>query len=420
MKKKLLNVIAAIDARLKKNSLSEDAAALWEEVRAAFEALAEDEAEHTITELKDRFEEIAAKYDAQDQEVAERIQKLRNEVMGMFNAGSKSVKDKMTADVRNAIMAAYGNSRDAREMESKVMEIAKQNDITGFTAPQLVDYALQLKQEDNDELYAEFEQVPYNRFYVSELDADNAANTAKQWNGLGVEVTEKEIQTMVLEGITIDTKEIYKRQRVANAALDDVEEAGRLTEFGASINKELRRGVQGLQVRAALIGDAVNPSGSRVTSFETLGTKNASDIFTKVIAPAGSTPDLLDLRKASMAVKFDYKIAIITSETKLALINRKYSASATPILLSDEELAAQIGVNKVYTRDFIANVEGLHAIIVNPREYWIYTKKEREVAYPQYDKNCTNWQFEQNAGGHSHAPESSAIVKSASAGSSSK
>ena len=54
MNKKLANVIASIDARLKKNTLSEDAAALWEEVRSAFEALAEDDAEHTITELNDK------------------------------------------------------------------------------------------------------------------------------------------------------------------------------------------------------------------------------------------------------------------------------------------------------------------------------------------------------------------------------
>ena len=64
MKKKLQKVIDAINARLVKNTLSEDARAMWEEVRAAFEALAEDGQEHTITELADQFEQIKAKYDA--------------------------------------------------------------------------------------------------------------------------------------------------------------------------------------------------------------------------------------------------------------------------------------------------------------------------------------------------------------------
>jgi hypothetical protein len=109
----------------------------------------------------------------------------------------------------------------------------------------------------------------------------------------------------------------------------------------------------------------------------------------------------------------------MTSDTKLALIDRRYGTGATPILLTDDELAAQLGVNKVYTRDFIGEETGLHAIVFNPREYWVYSKKEREIAFPQYEKNVLNYLYELNCGGAIHGLQSCAVVREAS-GSSSK
>lgn len=410
-----MQVVNAIDTRMKKNTLSEDAAAMWEEVRAAFEALAEDDAEHTIEELKNAFDEIAAKFAEADEKVAERIQAVRNELMAQMTPATKNVADKFTAEVRKEICNAVTRAQNDKEAVANVMEVAKKNDITGLSFANIVDYTLNVKQEDNDELYNEFAQVVYNQFFVADLDEEDAAHIAKQWNGLGVEVTEKDIQELAAEGKTITTKNIYKRQRVANEVIDDVQEAGQEAEFVGSITAELRKAVQGLIVRAALIGDKVNAAGKRVTTFETIGTKTKSDLFTKVIAPASANNvSLLDIRKAADAVKYDYKVAVMTSDTKLALIDRRYASGGTPILLSDDELAAQLGVNKVYTRDFIADETGLHAIVFNPREYWVKSKKEREIAFPQYEKNVLNYMFENNCGGAIHGLESSAVVRDAS------
>ena len=410
------------------NTLTGDAREYADAVVGALEQLEADAEEHDIDEIVERLTALAeeAKRAAEEkaaeteQAVAEKIQKLQNMVAAIKNSTSANIADKFTMEVRNAIAMAVKNSHSERDLQDNIEAVLKKNDITGLSYTGAIDYAIALKQEDNDELYAEMAQSPFGQFFVAELDPENASNIAKQWPGLGEHVTEKDIQELAVEGKTINTKEIYKRQRVANATLDDAEDAGQLAELEAKVAEELKRGVQGLVVRAALIGDTVNAAGKRVSTFETIGTKTSSDLFTTVIAPAGATPDLIDLRKASMAVKYDYKIAVMTAETKLALINRKYSSGATPILLSDEELAAQIGVDKVYTRDFIGNVEGLHAIVFNPREYWVRVKKERAITYPQWEKNVANFQYELNCGGAIHGLESSAIVKSAGSGSSSK
>ena len=422
MKKKVKNAIEGVKKIA--NTLTGDAREFADALVGAIEELEADAEEHDIDEIMERIEALAADVKktgeeaASTEEVAERIQALRNEIAGMHKQAAK-VADKFTPAVRREIANAIMKASSDREAIENAMAVCKKNDITGITFQDVVDYTLQLKQEDNDELFAELFPAVYNRFFVGDLDPEQAAEIAKQWNGLGVEVTEKDIQELAAEGKTINTKEVYKRQRVPNAVLDDVETAGQEAEFTGSITTELRKAVQGLIVRAVLIGDKVNVAGKRVTTFETIGATKKSDLFTKVVAPkTANKPDLLDLRKAADAVKYDYKIAVLTSELKLSLIDRRYATGGTPILLTDDELAAQLGVNKVYTRDFIGDEEGLHAIIFNPREYWVYTKKEREIAFPQYEKNVLNFLYERNCGGAIHGIESCAVVREASASSS--
>ena len=421
MKKKVQNAIEGVKKIA--NTLTGDAREFADALVGAIEELEADAEEHDVDEILARIDALAADVKKQgeeaasSEEVAERIQALRNEIAGMHKPAAK-VSDKFTPAVRREIANAIMQASNDREAIENAMAVCKKNDITGITFQDVVDYTLQLKQEDNDELFDELFQAVYNRFFVGDLDPENAAEIAKQWNGLGIEVTEKDIQELAAEGKTINTKEVYKRQRVPNAVLDDVEEAGQEAEFTGSITTELRKAVQGLIVRAVLIGDKVNAAGKRVTTFETIGATKTSDLFTKVITPkVANNVDLLDIRKAADAFKYDYKIAVLTSETKLKLIDRRYATGGTPILLTDDELAAQLGVNKVYTRDFIGDEAGLHAIVFNPREYWVYTKKEREIAFPQYEKNVLNFLYERNCGGAIHGIESCAVVREASASS---
>lgn len=410
MKKDVKNAIEGV--KKIQNTLTGEAREFADAIVGALEELEADAEEHGKDEIVARIDELAksAEGAASEEEVAERINKVRNEIMGMLPKNTAKVADKFTASVKQEVANAIMRANSDREAMDNAMAVCKKNDITGLTFADVVDYTLSIKQEDNDELFNELYKSVYNRFFVADLDPEEATSIAKQWNGLGVDVTEKDIQELAAEGVTINTKNIYKRQRVANEVLDDVEAAGQEAEFQNSINGELMRAVQGLIVRAALVGDKINAAGKRVTTFETIGTATQSTMFTKVIAPAGANVDLLDIRKAADAVKYDYKIAVMSSATKLTLINRKYSSGATPILLSDEELAAQLGVNKVYTRDFIDDVAGLKAIVFNPREYWMYAKKERQIAFPQYEKNVLNFIYELNAGGAIHGTQSCAVV----------
>lgn len=416
MKKKYQKVADAV--RKVANELDEAGRARLEEIATALEELAGEADETGRDQISERLAEVQAKIAELDEVVADKVRAA----FAKLTPAVQNVADKFTPAVRNAIILAGMKARTADEKVANMMDAAEKagikvrrtkNDIEGLTFGELVDYTLQIKQEDNDEIFAEFAETKFDKFFVIDLDADTAENIAKRWQGLGVNVTEKEIQQMAAQGKTITLQEIYKRQRIPNSVLDEVEEHGQAVEFESEVRGELRKAVQGLAVRAALVGDTVNADGANVTSFETIGTKTASDIFTTIVNPAGATIDLLDMRKAADAVKYDYKIAIMTGDTKRALSVRKYSSTATPILLTDAELAEQIGVNKIYTRDFIGDVEGLHAIVLNPREYRVKIRKERDVVFPQWEKNVMNYLYEKNMGGAIRGVQSTAVLRSA-------
>lgn len=418
MKKKYLkNLVAKM--RKVANSLSEDARAQWDEMVAAVEELDSDEDEHTITELNDRIAEIEGKY-AQQEEIANRIQAVRDELAGMVQ-GAKNVKDKFTPEVRRAIANAIMNSRGVRNTLENIEAVCKQNgievrtkknSISGLTFAEVIDYALQLKQENHDEVFDALYKTNRGKWFYGELDPTNPVNIAHQWTKSSE--TQKAEQELAVEGKTINTAYIYKLQCLANEDLDDAREAGEEARLLNDIREELVRAVKGLAVRAILVGDAYNANGSKVTVFETIGTKAATDLFTTVVNPAvANTITLADVRKTAAKVKTRRKWAFMTEDLKLALATRIYAAGGTEFFFSDEELAAQLGVERVIAKDCIGNVEGLHVVVLDPDEYWVKEKNVIDTAFPEFRDNRQGYIYEINMGGAIHGLESTAILAEA-------
>lgn len=418
MKKKYLkNLVAKM--RKVANSLSEDARAQWDEMVAAVEELDSDEDEHTITELNDRIAEIEGKY-AQQEEVANRIQAVRDELAGMVQ-GSKNVKDKFTPEVRRAIANAIMNSHGVRNTLENIEAVCKQNgievrtkknSISGLTFAEVIDYALQLKQENHDEVFDVLYKTNRGKWFYGELDPTNPVNIAHQWTKSSE--TQKAEQELAVEGKTINTAYIYKLQCLANEDLDDAREAGEEARLLNDIREELVRAVKGLAVRAILVGDAYNANGSKVTVFETIGTKAATDLFTTVVNPAvANTITLADVRKTAAKVKTRRKWAFMTEDLKLALATRIYAAGGTEFFFSDEELAAQLGVDRVIAKDCIGEVQGLHVVVLDPDEYWVKEKNVIDTAFPEFRDNRQGYIYEINMGGAIHGLESTAILAEA-------
>lgn len=410
MKKKVLVNLAGLKQIA--NSLTGSAKEFADAVISAFESAEADEAEHDVESLKNAISEIEARFVKQDEEVAERVAAVRESIMRQLQGGvvADDVRKKFTPEVCNSVAKAIAYANNKQDAVAAVNSVAVKNEISGLTFEQIVDYALQFKQEDSDEIFDSLYKTNRTKFFYGEIDAATAAEIAKQWNGVGEDGdATKAIQELEVEGKSLTTKYIYKRQRIANEDLDAAEEAGQLAALQDDVRSELRRGVKGLAVRAMLIGDTVNANGQKVTTFETIGTKTASDVFTTVLT--GSSFGIVEARKTAEAVKTDNKVAVMTSATKLELATRVYATGGTPVMLSDDELAAQIGVSKIVTKDFIGSVADLKLIVFDPKEYWVKERKVQDVAWPSYENNSRNFIYEINMGGFIHGIQSTAIFK---------
>ena len=421
MKKNYLTI--ANGMRAIANELNDDAKAKLEEIAAAIVALGEEADNDGKEEIKARLAQLQADLDKVQTETAEavanRIQKLRDEMTK--SASVKDVRDKFTPEVRKAIAnaildARYGvkNTMAAIETVCKSNDIAvrTKNSVSGLTFAEIIDYALQLKQEDNDEIFDALYKTKRTKFFYGEIDSTKPNNIAKQWDKNSE--TQKLEQELALNGKSISTAYIYKLQSLANEDLDDAREAGQEAELLKDIREELTRAVKGLAVRAIFVGDTYNPSGSKVTVFETIGNKKTTDLFTTVVNPAtASKVTLGDLRKAAAAVKTEKKWAVVTSATKLALAEYLNAAGATPRFLTDAELAEQIGVDRVIDKDFIGEVTGLHAVIFDPNEYWVKEKNVIDTPFPEYRDNRQGYIYEINMGGAIHGLKSTAVLREA-------
>lgn len=409
MKKKAFNLSGLKEYR---NTLSGNAREFADEVVKTFEALEADEAEHDVTTLKDEIDKIAARFADQEQAVAEKIAKVREAIMSDLRKNTAGIADKFTKEVKNQIVNALMSKKYKKDAIDAVMQVAKANDIAGLTFPEIVDYALELKIDEGDFFFENLRKTQRNKFFYGEIDHTDPEQIAKQWDKGSV--TPKEVEALVLEGKSIQTKYVYKRQRLAQEDYDAAEEAGGLNDLQRDLRQELRTMVEVGATRAILIGDTVNQVGQRITTFETIGTKTVTDMFTTVLNPeqAGQFT-IVDLAKLAAAVKTERKWLVMSNNSLLELRQFTYGQGGTVTLKSLEDLAAEIGVERIIRKDYLDTVDGLHAIILDPDEYWVKEVKTLDLVYPEYEKNAIVFQYERNMGGAIHGVQSTAVLREA-------
>lgn len=414
MKKQFIKVTNAVKAmdkieKLKKlkNTLSEDGQTLLDEITEAMNALLEDpEVEYDVDAIKDEILKIVNKNDevpeAVANAIAEKFVKLQN---------SMPASEKLTPAIKNEIAKAILNNK-AADIKDAVKAVCVKNEITGLSFNDVIDFAVADNFGDENPLFKQLYKTPITKFFYTEADYANAAQFAKQWDKSSE--TEKAIQQLEVTGKQIATKYIYKRQRVAQEDLDLIAEAGAETTFLRWINEELDRQIVNLIVMAILVGDFVNTGSDVVTSFETIGTKAATDAFTTVANPLGAAPALKDFRLLAdkVANPYGYKKVLVTSQSELTAISEfVYASGGDTTYLDKAVIAGQIGVDEIYVTDLIdATRDGVHGIVLIPEAYWVKERNTIAVTYPTYERNEVNYQKERNIGGAIHDLKSTAVL----------
>lgn len=393
------------------NAFSEKGQEAADAIRALIDELESAEVEVDETALAEKIQEVLANAEPNTKTeeaianaIAKRMQAITDTV------GAKN----LSAAVKNQISAAILRAASKEEVKNAVNAVLVKNDVTGLTFEDVVDYAVVESWGDLNPIFKQLHKTFFTKFFYNGQDVKTAILLAKQWDKSGD--TEKKIQEIAVTGKQILTKYIYKRQRAAQEDLDEIEKAGGLTNFLRFINEELDRMIVNTIVMAILIGDNVNDLADRVTTFETIGSKNASDLFTKVLNPEGETVTLKDFRRACDAVKNPNgkrKVAILSTYMLSQISEFKYSGTGTIMYRSTDEVAKQLGVDEVILCDLLDPEAGIYGIVMLPDGYWYNEKNAISVAYPKYEENVMNYQKERNIGGAIHDLFSTAVLKKA-------
>ena len=395
-----------------KNALTGDAKDFADAVLSAFQSMADDDKEHGVEELTAKVEEIAGEY-VSKQDVENKIAEVRESILRMVSANGAGEQSKLTPEIAKQVANAILRSRSHAEAFAALDGVIAKNDLTGITYQGLVDYTLNIKQEDADEVFDALSVTPFTKWFYGELDEKNADQVAKQWDKSQQKDITKDLQKLALNGKSIECKEVYKMQRIANSDLNAAEEAGQQVQLLASVSGELRKAIKAAAVRAILIGDKVNSGNKQITSFETIGTKKATDVFTTVLNPEGAEVTLVDLLRTVKEVKTERKWLFITSALEVKLRKMLYAAGGTATIIGLEDMAKMIGVERVINKDYLANEEGLHAIVMSPDEYRVKIRKTNEVPFPEWKENAQYLLAEMDMEGAIHGIKSTAVLRAA-------
>jgi len=390
-----------------KNSFTEEGQRAADAIVEAINAMGGEETEYSLEDLQGKLNDLceaAKSLNEEQREVVENM--IRVQMKNITNvAGKKNVPAEVKKEVINTILAG---GKNGAEMRDAIHAIAVKNSLDGLTFEDVIDYDIQDKFGAENWLFDRLHKTEFNKFFYTEADMSVVASIAKGW--LKTTEGKKAIQSLTAQGKKIDTQYVYKIQQMALEDLARIRKAGKENTIIGYITNELRRVVINTIVMAILVGDNVNTGAAQVVTFESIGSKTATDAFTIVDAAAAAMPTVAEVRALADRLHNPFgheKVAVMNASTKTQLAGYTYAAGGDQYFRTDSELAGQLGVDAIYTTNLVADGQ---VILLIPEEYWVLEEDEIDVAYPKYDENRINWQYERLAGGAIHGLESTAVL----------
>lgn len=407
MKTKLIQVkdfadkMEAIKLRVK-NAFTEEGAEAAAAVRDLIDELENAEFEFNEKELNKRIEEVIRAFNGRaDEEVPANVANALAEKFAELQ-NTMPVSDKLTPAVKNQVAAAILRAKGKEAVKDAVNAVLVKNGITGLTFNETIDFAINDNWGDSDELFAALKKVNFSKFFYTDQDFNGPDVVAHGW--AKTSETEKEIQQLTMHGKTITTQYIYKRQQIAFEDLDDIEESGSIATFLRWLDEELDRQIINAII-AVMLGNTTNFTD--ITTIEPLVGTGVTDVFRTAVTVAN--PAAITFTEARAIV--DAVIAgrgakwLVMSQAQLtALAKFKYASGGDDIFRSKEEVAAMLGVDRIYVTD-----KAIGLVCFIPEEYWVKEKAALQVSYPRYENNVMNYQRERNIGGAVHGLKSVAF-----------
>ena len=416
MKKLFLNYLKkeleSKNALLASNSLSDEDKVLVQtavdtlnETITAVDELEDENAGEAIDALKETVDNLLQGLKAVQEKLAQTEQtETQTEPMENYLKTKNSVHD---------FAETIRNSRTADEFKMNWNEMLSKNGITVASGsepafmPEAVKGMINDIWERNSDWLKDLNDTGAKSFYVrhntSEQTAENSR--AKCWKKGDTKVG----QTITVAAKLLQGQFIYKIQEIDLKTKFDSDEALINYVIGELVDQILYE-----IKRAILVGDGrANDSDYKISSFEAIA-KSSTDAYTTV---STATSDFLvdDMRAMVDNIINDNNkpIYVFMSKTDLRTLARvQASSTSTPVYLSTEQVAEQIGATRIITTDLLGS--DYKAVAFIPSEYYLVGENILNPSLmTQHDiyKNVDVYRYECVAGGGINQMKSSAVLK---------
>lgn len=388
--KELINSqIAGITAMMEKLDAMED-----DDTKALVEEL-----KNTVTEMGDKLTALNEKINLKNNETDNKEDKMDNEYLKSTNA---------VRDFADAIR----NSRTADEFRANWNAYLTQNSIEVTAGseeaflPEAVRGRITDLYEKGSGWLADLTNTNAKAFWVRHNNSEKDAETsrAKGWT---------KGKTKVAQEITLAAKKlvpqfIYKLQEIDLQTKFENDEDLINYVLGELVDQILFE-----ERRAILVGDGrALDSDYKISSFEAIA-KTTTDAYTTVLT-ASSSFLVDDLRAMTDAIvnENNKDIYVFMSKADLRTLARvQASETSTPVYLSVEQCAEQIGATKIFTTDLLGS--DYKAVAMIPSEYYLVGEgvlNPSLMADHDIYKNLDIYRYECVAGGGINALKSTAVL----------
>lgn len=357
-------------------------------------------------------------------DLSEKLQAL-SEKLQLKNNESETKEDEMNTnylETKNAVRdfaQAIRNSKSSEEFRENWNEYLVKNDIDtdssisitegseGGYLPTAIKGMINDLWEKGAGWLKDLNYTGAKAFYVRHnvSDKDDETSRAKGWKKNGV----KSQQEIELSAKLLSGQFIYKIVSLDNQTIFDNDESlitYVLSELANQLLAEIRRCI--------LVGDGrLSNDPNKIDSFEAIA-KDTTDAYTVVTT---ATSDFLidDLRVMVDSINNpdEKPIYVWMSKDDLRTVSRvQASDTATPVYMSTEDVASQLGAAKIFTTDLLG--DDYKAVAMIPDEYYMVGAPDllNGLVYKAHDiwTNRDVYRDETVAGGGLNALKSSAVL----------
>lgn len=362
--------------------------------------------ENALEELKAAVEDLTEKMTAITEKLTQKTQETTMEQEVNYLKTKNSVHD-----FANAIR----NSRTAADFQKNWNEMLSTNGITitegseGAYVPEAVKGMISDIWDRNADWLKDLNNTGAKRFYCRYNTSDQTAENsrAKGWKKGDTKVG----QTINVAAKLLEAQFIYKIQEIDLKTQWDSDEALINYVIGELVDQILYE-----IKRAILVGDGrANDSDYKINKFEAIA-KSSTDAYTTV-STASATFLVDDMRAMVDGIKNDNNkpIYVFMSKADLRTLARvQASDSSTPVYMSVEQVAEQIGATRIITTDLLGDT--YHAVAMIPSEYYLVGENILSPVLYTWHEGYTNvdvWRYECVAGGGINGMLSTAVLKKA-------